>query len=53
MYTRAAVAVGGLFALDKSETIYYTAFEDGAGGRRWILGKTCQFQMQRAFAREV
>ena len=31
MYTRAAVAVGGLFALDKSETIYYTAFHDGAG----------------------
>ena len=33
MYTRAAVAVGGLFALDKSETIYYTAFEDSAGQR--------------------
>lgn len=31
MYNRAAVAIGGLFALDKSETVYYTAFEDGAG----------------------
>jgi hypothetical protein len=31
MYTRAATAVGGLFALEKSETIYFTAFEDDQG----------------------
>lgn len=31
MYTRATVAVYGLLALNKSETIYYTAREDSAG----------------------
>lgn len=30
-YTRAAVARAGLLALDKSETIYFTAATDGAG----------------------
>jgi len=30
-YTRAATAVGGLFALDKRETLYFTAFEDDGG----------------------
>jgi hypothetical protein len=31
MYTRAAVAIGGLFALSRKETLYYTAFVDDAG----------------------
>jgi hypothetical protein len=31
MYTRATVALFGLLALSKSETIYYTAREDSAG----------------------
>lgn len=31
MYTRAAVAIGGLLALNKSETIYYAANGDSAG----------------------
>ncbi len=31
MYVRAAISWGGLFALSKEETIYYTAFEDDSG----------------------
>ena len=31
IYERAAVAVAGLYALAKEETIYYTAFTDSAG----------------------
>ena len=31
MYTRAAVAIGGLLALNKSETIYYGAVADSTG----------------------
>jgi hypothetical protein len=31
IYTRAAVAIGGLFALSRKETLYYTAFVDDAG----------------------
>jgi hypothetical protein len=31
IYTRAAVAIGGLFALSREETLYYTAFVDDAG----------------------
>ncbi len=42
MYTRAAVAVGGLFALDKSETIYYTAFDDNDGQ---LLRSDCEYTM--------
>lgn len=30
-YLRAGVAVGGLLALSKAETVYYTAFEDSDG----------------------
>jgi len=33
MHTRAAVALHGLFALNRSETIYYTAMTDNAGNR--------------------
>ncbi|MBW2256192.1 MAG: DUF1214 domain-containing protein, partial [Deltaproteobacteria bacterium] len=31
MYTRAAIAIGGLFALDKRETLYFNTFEDDQG----------------------
>ncbi|MGB0921902.1 MAG: DUF1214 domain-containing protein [Alphaproteobacteria bacterium] len=31
MYTRARVALGGLLALSKEETIYFTAYEDNEG----------------------
>jgi hypothetical protein len=31
MYTRAAIAIGGLFALNKKETLYFTAFQDDGG----------------------
>jgi hypothetical protein len=32
-YHRASIALHGLLALSRSETIYYTAYEDGAGDR--------------------
>jgi hypothetical protein len=31
LYERAAIAVAGLYALSKDETVYYTAFNDSAG----------------------
>lgn len=31
LYERAAIAVAGLYALSKDETVYYTAFTDSAG----------------------
>lgn len=32
IYERAAIAIGGIYALSKQETLYYTAFTDSAGG---------------------
>lgn len=42
MYTRAAVAVGGLLALAKEETIYYTAFTDSDGD---TLTEDCSYRI--------
>ncbi|MEW6271921.1 MAG: DUF1214 domain-containing protein [Thermodesulfobacteriota bacterium] len=42
-YLRAGVAVGGLLALSKSETVYFTAFEDGAGEP---LRTTCVYRVE-------
>jgi hypothetical protein len=41
-YTRAVVAIHGLFALNQSETIYYTANTDDAGNR---LEGNCRYQI--------
>lgn len=43
MYTRARVAVFGLLALDKRETMYYTAIRDSAGGR---LSGDCTYAVE-------
>jgi hypothetical protein len=42
IYTRASVAVHGLLALNGSETIYYTATTDGAGG---MLDGACSYHL--------
>lgn len=42
IYTKAAVAVGGLLALSKEETIYYTAFEDSDGN---TLTEECTYRI--------
>ncbi|HTW34603.1 MAG TPA: DUF1214 domain-containing protein [Rhizomicrobium sp.] len=41
-YTRARVALHGLLALNRNETIYYTATEDGSGRR---LDGKCRYQI--------
>ncbi len=43
LYTRAAVAIGGLLALSKEETIYFTAFEDSDGD---TLTEDCSYQIE-------
>ena len=40
--TRAAVAIGGLFALSREETIYYNTFRDSDGDR---LTEDCNYQV--------
>lgn len=42
MYVRAVVARVGLFALNKTETIYYTAYADQDGGR---LRSNCDYSI--------
>lgn len=42
MYQRAAIAVGGLLALSKEETLYYTAFEDSNGQQ---LQENCTYHV--------
>lgn len=42
IYQRAAIAVGGLLALSKQETLYYTAFEDSAGQ---LLDERCNYSV--------
>lgn len=42
-YERAAVAVAGLYALSRDETVYYTAFTDSAG--RALDGR-CDYTLQ-------
>ena len=42
MYVRAVVARVGLFALNKTETIYYTAYEDQDGNR---LRANCDYSI--------
>lgn len=43
MYTRAAVAIMALFALDRSEVIYYTADTDDAGQ---LLQSSCDYRIK-------
>jgi hypothetical protein len=43
MYTRAAIAVGGLFALSKQESLYFTAFYDDAGEP---LHARCDYELE-------
>lgn len=43
MYTRAAVAIVALFALNKSEVIYYTADTDDAGQ---LLQSSCDYRIE-------
>ena len=43
MYTRAHVALVGLLALNKSETIYYTATSDSAGA---ALDPACSYRIE-------
>lgn len=43
LYTRAAIAVGGLLALDKSETIYFVASEDDDGH---ALRARCDYRVE-------
>ena len=43
MYTRAAVAIVALFALDRSEVIYYTADTDDAGQ---LLKSSCDYRIE-------
>lgn len=43
MYTRAGVALGGLLALSKEETIYYTAFRDSEG---LTLSDNCDYTLR-------
>jgi hypothetical protein len=43
LYERAAVAVAGLYALAKEETVYYTAFSDSAGA---LLDGRCDYVVQ-------
>ncbi|MGB5950432.1 MAG: DUF1214 domain-containing protein [Parvibaculum sp.] len=43
MYTRARVALFGLFALDKKETMYYTALHDSDGGE---LSGSCTYRVE-------
>ena len=42
IYERAAIAVGGLLALSKEETLYYTAFEDSDGQQ---LREQCDYHV--------
>ncbi|MBW2939888.1 DUF1214 domain-containing protein [Zhongshania aquimaris] len=42
MYQRAGIAVGGLLALSKQETLYYTAFEDNSGNQ---LQENCTYRI--------
>lgn len=42
LYERAAIAVAGLYALEKEETIYYTAFTDSSGE---TLDGRCDYRM--------
>lgn len=42
IYTRASVALGGLLALSKEETIYYTAFTDNEG---LTLSENCTYEV--------
>ena len=41
-YTRASVAIHGLFALNRSETVYYTATTDADGN---ALDGSCQYEI--------
>jgi hypothetical protein len=43
MYTRARVALYGLLALDRKETLYYTAATDGAGA---VLSGDCTYVLE-------
>lgn len=43
MYTRAAVAIMALFALDRSEVIYYTADTDDAGQ---LMQSSCDYRIE-------
>jgi hypothetical protein len=43
MYTRAAVAIGGLLALNKDETIYFSAATDSAGE---ALNGACTYRVE-------
>lgn len=43
MYTRAAIAVGGLFALSRQETLYFTAFQDDDGN---MLEARCDYVLE-------
>lgn len=43
MYTRTAVAIGGLLALNKDETIYYNATTDSAGDK---LSGACTYRVE-------
>lgn len=43
MYTRAIVAITGLFALDKSEAVYYTALTDDEGDD---LSTDCVYRLE-------
>ena len=42
LYTRASVAIHGLLALNRTETIYYTAFTDSSGG---TLDGACAYEI--------
>lgn len=47
-FTRTTVALSGLFALEKQETIYYTSVTDSAGG---LLSANCDYRVEgRPFA---
>ena len=43
VYERAAIAVGGLYALAKDETVYYTAFTDSSGAP---LDGRCDYRLR-------
>lgn len=45
LYERAAVAVAGLYALAKEETVYYTAFTDSEGR---TLDGACRYRLEAA-----
>ncbi|WP_269620722.1 DUF1214 domain-containing protein [Zhongshania sp. BJYM1] len=42
MYQRSGIAIGGLLALSKQETLYFTAFEDSSGN---LLQEQCNYRV--------